>query len=296
MHPDPSQELPPPNEKELPPPHEKQLSSSSSGKGLPPPTFLKNLNWKGFFIALIIVGVLEWGAITLLKGESTKKTPNPTPAPTLTQPSPTIVSDPTTNWQTYSDNQLGISFKYPETWKVSGDLVLAVGPDLPRVYIEPFTGNTETKIEKKFLSANSAKITKKTLAITPYKATEYFIQYDKSAQGFGPTERVVIIIESENQKAMLDSYGTADSTFYQIYYTFKFLPASPSQGGDQSPSPTCRPRPACLDATPRCLIPETPDMCPPIRKTVCTQDAKLCPDGSYVGRTGPNCEFASCPR
>ena len=27
----------------------------------------------------------------------------------------------------------------------------------------------------------------------------------------------------------------------------------------------------------------------------CTQDAKLCPDGSYVGRTGPKCEFAKCP-
>ncbi|OGK13184.1 hypothetical protein A3C98_00610 [Candidatus Roizmanbacteria bacterium RIFCSPHIGHO2_02_FULL_37_15] len=28
---------------------------------------------------------------------------------------------------------------------------------------------------------------------------------------------------------------------------------------------------------------------------VCTQEAKLCPNGSYVGRTGPNCEFAPCP-
>jgi hypothetical protein len=27
----------------------------------------------------------------------------------------------------------------------------------------------------------------------------------------------------------------------------------------------------------------------------CTQDAKQCPDGSYVGRTGPNCEFSACP-
>ena len=27
----------------------------------------------------------------------------------------------------------------------------------------------------------------------------------------------------------------------------------------------------------------------------CTQEAKLCPDGSYVSRTGPNCEFATCP-
>lgn len=29
--------------------------------------------------------------------------------------------------------------------------------------------------------------------------------------------------------------------------------------------------------------------------TVCTMEAKLCPDGSFVGRTGPKCEFAPCP-
>ncbi len=27
----------------------------------------------------------------------------------------------------------------------------------------------------------------------------------------------------------------------------------------------------------------------------CTMDAKLCPDGSAVGRSGPACEFAACP-
>lgn len=27
----------------------------------------------------------------------------------------------------------------------------------------------------------------------------------------------------------------------------------------------------------------------------CTEEAKVCPDGSYVGRSGPNCEFAKCP-
>ena len=29
--------------------------------------------------------------------------------------------------------------------------------------------------------------------------------------------------------------------------------------------------------------------------TGCTMEAKLCPDGAYVGRTGPNCEFSDCP-
>lgn len=27
----------------------------------------------------------------------------------------------------------------------------------------------------------------------------------------------------------------------------------------------------------------------------CTMDARLCPDGSYVGRVPPDCEFESCP-
>ncbi|MFA6304391.1 MAG: Gmad2 immunoglobulin-like domain-containing protein [Patescibacteria group bacterium] len=27
----------------------------------------------------------------------------------------------------------------------------------------------------------------------------------------------------------------------------------------------------------------------------CTMEAKLCPDGSAVGRSGPNCEFSACP-
>jgi nucleoside 2-deoxyribosyltransferase len=27
----------------------------------------------------------------------------------------------------------------------------------------------------------------------------------------------------------------------------------------------------------------------------CTMDAKVCPDGSYVGRIPPDCEFAPCP-
>ncbi len=28
----------------------------------------------------------------------------------------------------------------------------------------------------------------------------------------------------------------------------------------------------------------------------CTADALMCPDGSFVGRVGPNCEFAACPK
>lgn len=30
-------------------------------------------------------------------------------------------------------------------------------------------------------------------------------------------------------------------------------------------------------------------------QVACTMEAKLCPDGSYVGRSGPLCEFSPCP-
>lgn len=33
----------------------------------------------------------------------------------------------------------------------------------------------------------------------------------------------------------------------------------------------------------------------PKNNIACTEEAKMCPDGTYVGRTGPNCEFAICP-
>ncbi len=46
----------------------------------------------------------------------------------------------------------------------------------------------------------------------------------------------------------------------------------------------------------RNLTPERP--VPPVGEgepTFCTMDAKICPDGSAVGRVPPTCEFAACP-
>ncbi len=39
-------------------------------------------------------------------------------------------------------------------------------------------------------------------------------------------------------------------------------------------------------------IKQTPKLNPIV---ACTMDAKICSDGSAVGRIGPNCEFAPCP-
>ncbi len=34
---------------------------------------------------------------------------------------------------------------------------------------------------------------------------------------------------------------------------------------------------------------------PSSQGVACTDEAKQCPDGSYVGRTGPQCQFSECP-
>ncbi len=39
----------------------------------------------------------------------------------------------------------------------------------------------------------------------------------------------------------------------------------------------------------------TSNVPPKSGQVACTMEAKACPDGSYVSRTGPNCEFALCP-
>jgi hypothetical protein len=43
--------------------------------------------------------------------------------------------------------------------------------------------------------------------------------------------------------------------------------------------------------TPPIITTSTPDT--PVRG--CTKELKICPDGTGVGRSGPNCEFAACP-
>lgn len=40
---------------------------------------------------------------------------------------------------------------------------------------------------------------------------------------------------------------------------------------------------------------KNPDIIEP-EPVACTMEAKLCPDGSYVSRVPPDCEFEECPQ
>ena len=45
----------------------------------------------------------------------------------------------------------------------------------------------------------------------------------------------------------------------------------------------------------RQIMPPTPSPTPSPTHLVCTKETRRCSDGSYVSRTGKNCEFAKCP-
>lgn len=60
------------------------------------------------------------------------------------------------------------------------------------------------------------------------------------------------------------------------------------------PSPTCRPRPACLDETPRCALPETTDMCPPSVRPSPTPSPYISSYASPYPSTGLAPECGSC--
>lgn len=43
------------------------------------------------------------------------------------------------------------------------------------------------------------------------------------------------------------------------------------------------------------LVCPSPTLPPFDEGVACTMDAKICPDGSAVGRVAPDCEFSPCP-
>ena len=189
-----------------------------------------------------------------------------------------------TNMKTYTNDSYQI--QYPSTWIVEST----------------FTGTNLINNESSILVFNGegplgfdGPSEKRTLMVGTENEEFYYYGFDQKQNAYNggtitnPKTNIsvgfFIRIPKVNEAAAI-------SEVQKILSTFKFT---------DSISPTCVPRPACLDATPRCLIPETPDMCPSKasitpQQIACTQEAKLCSDGSYVSRTGPNCEFSACPQ
>lgn len=102
---------------------------------------------------------------------------------------------------------------------------------------------------------------------------------------------VILIIASIVILVGLMTYGSMqmkkNPTVYEPYATNTETPSQDVTTNNDKPvtPPSTQPE----------EVPPSSSMKGGVEVVACTMDAKQCPDGSYVGRTGPQCEFAPCP-
>lgn len=231
------------------------------------------------FIVLLAGGMYLWEMQQ--KPQETKMAQVPTP---IISPTP----DPMDKWKTFTAKDGTYSFMYPpylfepSNNKSNPDLMLCKCPpgseygsftDSLSVYsvpeakystIEKYLSSLWNISPQQFVSSNIL------VAETPAK--RFTIDETITKDALLPTDEVLFI---KNKKifhiiSIINDVDTED--FDKILASFKFI-SSTSATISQNPQATA-------EGT----------------MVACTMDAKLCPDGSSVGRVGPKCEFAACPK
>lgn len=197
---------------------------------------------------------------------------------------PTPTPDPTADWKTYSypDLPKNISIKIPSDWntkKSEGDYTIykfysadykegssssALIPIekgiLLYIYLDSFQTYDDFLESSKKSDQEWNYQNKEELDLNGIKA---FLSTGSLTKKYFRSSRADIYYQGFSYRIYLDSNveNNQDTLFKNILTTFKFTNASPTPNDNQ---------------------------------TVCTQDAMQCPNGSWVGRTGANCEF-KCP-
>lgn len=229
---------------------------------------------------------------------------------------PTPTPDPTANWKTYTNSQYSFQLKYPYHWDVKENtkygfvMFTPPGADFfannnnddpigsgkfPSVYANVINTSFDDILHQMDDPNHCASGKEK--IITTDNTTALFC-YDVGA----PFSNIVIDIPLNNGSQTLEFslfYFLEDNfvefnkihhsnvepatlqDFKQILSTFKFTDSQTSI----TPTPTCTPRPACLDATPKCMIPEPASGWCTSAQT-CNTDSD-CPADSTCMTSGP---------
>ena len=224
-------------------------------------SILKSKIFIGFVALSLLLAFLAGGF--MLGKNSVLKELNPT-SPTIPPKDP-VVYDPTADWQTFERNNY--SFKYPNASKVLpedevNDINLQLSNrDIIHVISQNNSGNLSSRdwLEKEFPSSES--VTFNNISIAGKDSVQ---KNDYSATHINLGTGKILTISFVKCDGPRCEGGTDIETFQQILSTFKFTDSEE--------------------------IPSAKD-----KDVFCAQDAKQCSDGSYVGRSGPNCEFDSCP-
>lgn len=224
-------------------------------------------------ISCLIAGFFAWQTQKLVKELTAYRL-----QPTATQ-TPTPTPNPTADWKMYTSEKYNFSFKYPN------DLNIYVNSDIYKgvqntilitkenkqttspggwagvfvtVLPNPLKLSSNAYIQKEILSDPLNSKTK----IKNIASNNVDISIIEDEVVGGNRESTPSIYISKNDQIIVISSSTQQyiDLSNQILSTFKFIESGAN-----------------------------------IEPISCTADAKICPDGSAVGRSGPKCEFAPCP-
>ncbi len=193
----------------------------------------------------------------------------------------------TANWETFTSKDAGVTFQHPKTFNVIEDkgwrITAYTSEENPENNIKILYSHNELpdalSTEEQFLANCQAKRVSEITA----KGGRMKVYEDSTCSG-QVVENAVLVYAENGMTYDISLFGKIDRTqLYLFLSTFRFEPVqsaltvNPSEGV----LPTgMSPKPSVVDITEAV--------------TICTMDAKQCSDGSFVGRSGPNCEF-KCP-
>ena len=194
-------------------------------------------------------------------------------------PTPPPAGEPTANWKTYTNTQYGYTVKYPSNIAFKQDRFYFFGDDNRKDTADGFGPNLSILYRSDTEGAKEAAVKELgNIMLKPFSVNNATgVEVANLSSGFdyyllSPSNSVLRIIFSTQDYSPTvskDKIQEMKDIASKILSTFKFAPlsASKSPDGILTPTPTCMIRPACLDATPRCMIPEPANgWCPDEKK------------------------------
>lgn len=254
-----------------------EVTSTAQNK---PSTFLVSLLSILLLISVFIAGFFAYQTQKLVK-ELNSRQDKPTPGPTQS-----AGPDVTDGWRTYTNNELGFSFKiapilkYPEVIVpsesnsfsnkegISSPLELSENDILLESTV--YTNIDEASL-KKVETALSSKVS------------------DVVNQPFQPIGSIKKLANLENGGSIFEESPISpnEASYYIAIWknntNIHVLKMFAMKGVLTENKVTFE------------QMSKSYTLTDSASQTACTMDAKICPDGSAVGRSGPKCEFAPCP-
>jgi hypothetical protein len=237
-------------------------------------------NRRGFapiFVVIIIAIVLVVGYLWWARNnKSSVQNQNGTNS-SSTEQVPNASSTDTSGWKTYRNTGLGFQIMYPPIWQISEKIISlsSMSTGVFRATSSDVLFRDNTGQQKLDIFEYKNWTIDELVSKSPYhEITNVSVGGKKAVMdasaATGGWENNIFVPKSDidflaiiytGNNLPVDRAKKVNNFYDQLLATFKFVPST-SLGVN-----------------------------PPV---ACTEEAKQCPDGSYVGRTGSNCAFAAC--